>query len=89
MRLFYPVDPNNPNTLRSHVIATAVHSDEYRAAQGPLRHGRHMLAYEIHGDVGVPCLLMHGLLLDSLLNHDLARRFVGEGEFPALEESGG
>ena len=47
--------------------------------KGRFRHGRHMLAYEIHGDAGVPCLLMHGLLLNSLLNRDLARRFVGEG----------
>ena len=44
--------------------------------KGRLRYGAHELAYEIHGDSGVPCLLMHGLLLDSLLNRDLARRFV-------------
>ncbi|MFO0694724.1 MAG: alpha/beta hydrolase [Polyangiales bacterium] len=47
--------------------------------KGRLRYGAHELAYEIHGDSGVPCLLMHGLLLDSLLNRDLARRFVAEG----------
>jgi pimeloyl-ACP methyl ester carboxylesterase len=40
-------------------------------------HG-HRLAYEIHGE-GVPCILMHGLLLDSLLNRDLARSFAKEG----------
>lgn len=37
------------------------------------------LAYEVWGSRGTPCLLMHGLLLDSLMNRDLARRFVGEG----------
>ncbi len=37
------------------------------------------MAYEVYGDSGIPCLLVHGLLLDSLLNRDLAQRFVGEG----------
>lgn len=37
------------------------------------------LAYEVWGSRGTPCLLMHGLLLDSLMNRDLARRFAGEG----------
>jgi pimeloyl-ACP methyl ester carboxylesterase len=41
-------------------------------------HG-HRIAYEVHGDSGVPCVLIHGLLLDSLLNRELARRFVAEG----------
>lgn len=41
-------------------------------------HG-YRLGYEVWGDRGVPCLLMHGLLLDSLMNRDLARRFVAEG----------
>ncbi len=41
-------------------------------------HG-HRLAYEIHGEKGVPCLLMHGILLDSLLNRSLAERFAREG----------
>jgi len=50
----------------------------------PVRSGRfdwngYRLAYEVWGERGVPCLLMHGLLLDSLMNRDLARRFVGEG----------
>lgn len=44
----------------------------------------HQLAYEIWGDDGVPCLLMHGLLLDSLMNRDLARRFAGEGYYVVL-----
>lgn len=39
----------------------------------------HRLVYEVWGDGGTPCLLMHGLLLDSLMNRDLARRFAGEG----------
>ena len=47
--------------------------------QGRFRHSGHSLAYEIHGDAGIPCVLLHGLLLDSRLNRDLARRFVGEG----------
>ena len=42
--------------------------------EGRFRYGEHELAYEIHGDSGVPCLLMHGLLFDSLLNRDLAER---------------
>lgn len=41
-------------------------------------HGQR-LAYEIHGDSGVPVLLLHGILLDSLLNRELARRFAAEG----------
>ena len=42
-------------------------------------HG-HRLAYEIHGDRdGVPCVLLHGLLLDSVLNREIARRFAAEG----------
>jgi len=39
----------------------------------------YQLAYEVWGERGTPCLLMHGLLLDSLLNRDLARRFVASG----------
>jgi pimeloyl-ACP methyl ester carboxylesterase len=42
------------------------------------------LAYEVWGDKGTPCLLMHGLLLDSLMNRDLARRFVAAGYQVAL-----
>jgi pimeloyl-ACP methyl ester carboxylesterase len=47
--------------------------------KGRFRHDGHSLAYEIHGEAGIPCVLIHGLLLDSLVNRDLARRFVGEG----------
>lgn len=38
------------------------------------------LAYEVYGEEsGVPCVLVHGLLLDSLLNRDLAWRFAALG----------
>lgn len=47
--------------------------------KGRFRMGDYELAYEIHGRTGVPCLLMHGLLLDSLLNRSLAERFVEAG----------
>ena len=47
--------------------------------KGRFRFGRYELAYEIHGDAGVPCVLLHGLLLDSLVNRDLAARFVTQG----------
>lgn len=51
---------------------------------GFFRHRGFELAYEVYGDAGVPCLLVHGLLLDSLLNRDLAQRFVDEGYQVAL-----
>ena len=47
--------------------------------KGWFRFGHYELAYEIHGDSGVPCVLLHGLLLDSLVNRDLAARFVTQG----------
>jgi pimeloyl-ACP methyl ester carboxylesterase len=47
--------------------------------RGRFRFGQYALAYEIHGGSGVPCILVHGLLLDSLMNRDLAARFVAEG----------
>src|SRR5512139_3705700 len=47
--------------------------------KGRFRFGHYELAYEIHGDSGVPCVLLHGLLLDSLMNRDLAARFVTQG----------
>lgn len=46
---------------------------------GRFTHGAFQLAYEVYGETGVPCVLVHGLLLDSLVNLDLAQRFVGEG----------
>lgn len=50
----------------------------------PVRSGRfnwkqYQLAYEIWGKEGVPCLLMHGILMDSEMNRGLARRFVTQG----------
>ncbi len=47
--------------------------------KGRFRSGDHELAYEIYGDSGVPCVLIHGLLLDSLVNRSLAARFVSQG----------
>ncbi len=47
--------------------------------KGRFRWGDYELAYEIHGDAGVPCVLLHGLLLDSLVNRSLAGRFVTQG----------
>lgn len=44
----------------------------------------HQLAYEIYGDDGTPCVLVHGILLDSLLNRDLAVRFAAAGYQVAL-----
>lgn len=38
----------------------------------------HRLAYETCGD-GPPVVLLHGILLDSLVNRDLAARFAAEG----------
>jgi pimeloyl-ACP methyl ester carboxylesterase len=47
---------------------------------GTFAWGDYQLAYETYGDVaGVPCVLVHGLLLDSLVNRDLAYRFAAEG----------
>ncbi|MFA5939344.1 MAG: alpha/beta fold hydrolase [Sinimarinibacterium sp.] len=44
----------------------------------------HQLAYELYGDAGTPCVLVHGILLDSLLNRDLAVRFAAAGYQVAL-----
>ena len=40
---------------------------------------QYQLAYEVWGNEGVPCLLMHGILMDSEMNRGLARRFVTQG----------
>lgn len=50
----------------------------------PVRSGRfawkhYQLAYEVWGNDGIPCLLMHGILMDSEMNRGLARRFVTQG----------
>ncbi|MGH8460692.1 MAG: alpha/beta fold hydrolase [Stenotrophobium sp.] len=46
---------------------------------GRFQYGHYELAYEVYGTTGVPCLLIHGLLLDSLINRDLALRFAAQG----------
>lgn len=46
-------------------------------------HG-HRLAYELYGDTGKPCLLVHGILVDAYINHALALRFAAEGYQVAL-----
>lgn len=46
--------------------------------------GPHQLAYELYGNSGTPCLLLHGILLDSHMNRDLARRMTAEGYQVAL-----
>ncbi len=52
---------------------------------GEFKVNQHELAYEIYGEAdGIPCVLMHGILMDSLMNRDLAIRFAGEGYQVAL-----
>lgn len=51
---------------------------------GTFQHGGYQLAYELYGNAGTPCLLMHGILLDSHMNRDLARRLASEGYQVAL-----
>lgn len=52
---------------------------------GSFRWRGHRLAYELYGDAGgAPCVLVHGLLMDSVMNRDLARRFAREGFQVAL-----
>lgn len=42
------------------------------------------LAYELYGEGGTPCLLVHGILLDSSINRTLALRFASAGYQVAL-----
>ncbi|WP_020649463.1 alpha/beta fold hydrolase [Solimonas variicoloris] len=52
---------------------------------GQFRYQQYTLAYELYGaDGGMPCILVHGILLDSLLNRALARRFAALGYQVAL-----
>lgn len=52
---------------------------------GQFQYQGHTLAYELHGAPdGQPCVLVHGILLDSLLNRGLARRFASLGYQVAL-----
>lgn len=39
----------------------------------------HQIAYEKYGSSGTPCVLMHGLLLDSLIYRNLAQLFATQG----------
>ena len=43
------------------------------------QHGRHRLAYEVHGAGDRVLVYMHGLLLDANLNRDLARALAVRG----------
>ncbi|MEK6807020.1 MAG: alpha/beta hydrolase [Pseudomonadota bacterium] len=49
------------------------------AQSNRFKHGEHWLAYEIYGESGTPFLLLHGILLDSHVNRELAQRFASEG----------
>ncbi len=51
---------------------------------GRFTHDGYQLYYEIYGEGGIPCVLVHGILLDSLINRELARRFAGAGFQVAL-----
>ncbi len=47
---------------------------------GRARWREYEIAYEVYGrSEGMPFLLMHGILLDSVINHDLAREFAEIG----------
>jgi pimeloyl-ACP methyl ester carboxylesterase len=50
------------------------------AESGRVPYGPYELAYEIYGkEDGVPCVLVHGILLDALVNRDLAVRVAALG----------
>lgn len=52
----------------------------HRVEMGHFKYEGYTLAYEQHGpDSGVPVLLMHGILLDSAVNRDLAAALVQAG----------
>lgn len=51
---------------------------------GRFAHEGYQLYYEIYGEGGIPCVLVHGILLDSLINRELARRFASAGFQVAL-----
>ncbi len=52
----------------------------HRVEMGHFKYEGYTLAYEQHGpESGVPVLLMHGILLDSAVNRDLAAPLVAAG----------
>ncbi|MGH8445308.1 MAG: alpha/beta fold hydrolase [Solimonas sp.] len=52
---------------------------------GQFQYQNYTLAYELYGKDGdKPCVLVHGILLDSILNRGLARRFAALGYQVAL-----
>ncbi|HEY0974169.1 MAG TPA: alpha/beta hydrolase [Solimonas sp.] len=51
---------------------------------GRFSFGPYELGYEVYGESGIPCVLVHGILLDSLMNRDLALRFAAAGYQVAL-----
>lgn len=52
----------------------------HRVEQGTFKHEGYTLAYEIHGaGDGKPLLLLHGILLDSTINRDIARPMAAAG----------
>ena len=46
---------------------------------GRFQHGAWSLSYEQHGEQGHPILLIHGLLLDTYVNRDIAQALAGAG----------
>jgi len=52
----------------------------HRVEQGTFKHEGYTLAYEIHGPAdGTPVLLLHGILLDSAVNRDVALPMAESG----------
>src|SRR5207244_1435600 len=70
--------PTSDSGSLTHLLDGAPHMTKV-IEKGRFRFSHYELAYEIHGESGVPCVLLHGLLLDSLMNRDLAARFVTQG----------
>lgn len=54
-------------------------SEPVAVKTGTFQYGSYQLAYEQYGDEGIPCILLHGILLDAGINRELARRFTREG----------
>jgi pimeloyl-ACP methyl ester carboxylesterase len=58
---------------------TASASMQPGISSGQFQWRNHEIAYEIIGNGPETCILVHGLMLDSYLNHDLAFRFASAG----------